>query len=182
MNDWRRRGAHTRLQALALGIALLVTVLVTACSSGTAATATTPTPGGTTITPGATAAPTAASTITPIGTSPAQSGAGDICASTKSVTAQPPANIPPYPNAELHISQTGNGGSLFGYCSGAAVGDIAAFYTQQLPAQGWSKTEMHPLGDYRQVTAMRGSVQLVITILPSTVANTTDILIVTQGQ
>ncbi|MBF6589754.1 MAG: hypothetical protein IVW57_04390 [Ktedonobacterales bacterium] len=181
------RGARPRRLARGLALALIagLALVGTGCASGST-TARTTTPGAAsrlTPTSGVTPAPRAtAPTITPIGTAEAQAGASDICDQPKSVATPPPASIPSYPSAELRVSLIQNGSGLFGYCSSAPMGDIASFYTQQLPAKGWGSVHSGSLGGFQQITASQGETQLTLTISPdATQSGVTDILITAQG-
>jgi hypothetical protein len=175
-------GGRLRVLVLAVGLALAAA----GCSGGSADRTPTPSTNISQTNPSVTASPSAtntpAPTLTPVGTANAQAGAGDICDQPKNVSAQPPASIPGYPGAELHVSLLNNGSGLFGYCSSAQIDAVTSFYTQQLPGKGWTSVESHPLGDYQQVTGSQGNTQLTITISPdATKSGVVDILIIAQG-
>lgn len=128
-------------------------------------------------------APASATTAPlPVSTAPAQDGTSDYCAGPKNVSTQPPATLPSYPGADLHVSQNTDGNSLFGYCSSASVSDIASFYAQQLPGKGWSNVQTTTISFLQQITATQGSANLTVSVEPSaTLSGTTEVLVVVLG-
>lgn len=176
------RGIYARVGLLFLAGSLALGA--TACADGTSSTTNTH--------PTTTANGTAAANATgtsgtstiplPISTSAAQDGTSDYCAAPVNVSVQPPASLPQYPGAQLHISQNTNGNELFGYCATDSVSAIATFYAQHLPGSGWSNVQTNTISFLQQVTATQGSTHLVISVEPSaTLQNTTEVLVVEQG-
>lgn len=165
-----------------MGLVLMltaITLLLAACESGggnVAARTPSATP-----TSAASSSPTSNATPETISTPGAPVGIADLCALTPSVSAQLPANIPPYPGAELRLGSNQNGNGLYGLCSTAAVADVNRFYIAQIPAKGWKNLSSTSIGGTDQITATNGTTTLTITILTDgQVSGNTDIIIVTS--
>lgn len=126
--------------------------------------------------------PTSNATPATISTPGAPQGIAGLCAQPASVSAELPADIPPYPSAQLHIASNQNGSGLFGYCSTATVADVNSFYSAKIPENGWQTISTSSVGGTDQLTASKGSTTLTITILTdSQVSGDTDIVIVTSA-
>lgn len=165
-----------RGRTVALTLTVSVALLLGGCASSGSAAATstpvsTPPPLHGTVNPGgpnlplATAVPQVAASAT-AGSARAQAGAADICAESVNITTVPPATLPTYPTAQLHLTEVNAGDSFFGYCVKAAPGAIAQWYAQQLPGKGWQQVSTTPIQDVRQLSAVQGSTRLVLTVAP----------------
>lgn len=186
-NRARALGNHRRLPLALLVASLLIgaLLLLAACASSSSAhSGATATAGGSS-TASATAPSgqtTATADPTTFTTPGAAQGTAGLCAQPVSVSAQPPASIPAYPDAILRIGQSQNGAGLFGYCSSAGVSSITTYYSEKLPAAGWQNVTDTAIDTTQQFTAYKGSGQLIVTILPdSQVASMTDIIVSTAG-
>ncbi len=178
-----------RWVAALLGMALLA-LAVTGCGDSTSTSQSQPTAtssgaaSGTSTAEAGTPIPTVKPAPSPTGPG-AQGGVADICSQPKSVTVQPPSNIPAYPGAQLHITQVdpSNSGNVFyGYCTNAAVQDVFTFYQQQLPAKGWNNVTTYVVDTVRQVKGTQGQAQVTVNISPSAVLlGTTNIFITVIG-
>ena len=179
-----RRGYHSNIVtrvSMPVGLALLaaLALLLAACESGSGNVAShTPTATQTS----ATNTPNPNVTPPIISTPGAPVGIAGLCSLPPSVSAQLPADIPPYPSAQLHVASNQNGAGLFGYCSTAAVADVESFYVAKIPANGWQNVSTSTIGGTDQIMATQGSTSLIITILTdSQVSGNTDIIIVTSA-
>lgn len=183
-----RRWAHGATGAL-LALALL---LVVGCSGGskgaTSATTTGSGGGGTGLsTPNDALSATATAlaqtpTVTPKPGTGGQQGLAEFCSQPPSVAAQLPASIPPYPNAQLRVSQTSGGNGLYGQCTSDSVSAVASYYAAQLPAKGWQQVQSSTIQNVQQLTASQGKAQLILTIEPDAqLSGTTQIILLTSG-
>ncbi len=122
------------------------------------------------------------STTSARGTNAAEQGIADVCSQPMQVDAAVPDNIPGYPNAQLRISDVGNGSGEFGYCASASTSAVASFYMAQLPGKGWQNVKSVTFSGSTQVMASQGNEQLIETA--STAAKNhsqTSILIIVNG-
>ncbi len=163
----------------------LVMLLLTACeggSGGPVSAAGTPGSGGTNA-PTATSDGTATAAVdtatpTPISGPGAQFGSSQFCSQKPSVSVQLPPTIPPYPNAELRLSQADGANSIYGLCTTVAVNVAIQFYADQLPGKGWQQLQRNSNNPVEQIMAKRSGENVTITIYPDAViANETDIII-----
>ena len=182
----RRWARGVTVALLALGL-----LMVVGCSGGSKgnASATTGSGGGGTglSTPDDALSATATvlaqtPTVTPKPGTGGQQGLAEFCAQPPSVAAPLPASIPPYPNAQLRVSQTSGGNGLYGQCTSDSVSAVASYYTAQLPAKGWQQVKSSTIQDIQQLTASQGKAQLILTIEPDAqVSGTTQIILLTSG-
>lgn len=178
------RGVSVFLAVAALGVPL---ALFAGCGGGGGSTAQT----ASTVTTGSGATPIAgAPTDTPYALTPiptvtssiAADGAGSVCTQPGDVQAQPPANMPRYPGADLRASQERGGNGIYVYCAPDPVSAITDFYTRQLPDRGWTNVKVTPISNVKQITATQGGKTLTVTISPDAKqAGTTYILAVVNG-
>lgn len=177
-----RMGAWiTRMTGAAM-FAVLLLVGLTGCVLNAAVTS--PTPISTanrnsTGTPGAhptLTLPTPSAAASPSGTS-GQQGAKEFCSKAPSVTIQPGKNVPVYPGAALHFSQTNNNNAFFGYCSSASTSAVQDFYAQRLRSSGWTSLQTSTISAVVQITALQcataGAPEIIVTIAPDTTGTTT---------
>lgn len=180
------RGAPRGVASLALGLALGIGLAACAPTGGASPSATsgqtvgqgalTPTAPGVASTSGASSA-----TVTPLPGAANLAGATDICTSAVAVSAQLPADVPPY-HGDLRLGQTNNGDGVFGYCVTDSVAVVAAFYNAQLPGKGWSGIQTFTNDATRNLIATHGSQSLTITVSPDVVqTGHSDLLIIVKG-
>lgn len=164
---------------LTVGLSAALSACATAASSASTATPAPATTSAPAATPTLGGPPTP--TITPLPGSNNLAGATDICTSPISVTTTLPAEIPPY-NGQLRLAETNNGAAEFGYCVGASVDTITAYYVAQLPGKGWQNIQTFTNDSTRNIIATRGSENLTITVSPDVVqVGNADLLIILTG-
>lgn len=178
-------GSAKRWSVALVALGILAILVLAGCDSGSSGTVTT---GGTSGTGGTNATTTAAggtatvaadtATPTPISGPGAQFGSSQFCSQKSSVSVQLPPSIPPYPNAELRLSQTAGANSIYGLCTAAVVNVAIQFYADQLPGKGWQQLQRNNNDPVQQITAKGSGNNLTITVYPDAVlANETDIII-----
>src|SRR5262245_55212036 len=171
MSVWARRARRivARRAAPVLGAALLL-LAVAGCADATSTAQSRPTStagdlaSATSTAEAGTPIPTVRPAPSPTGPG-AQGGVADICSQPARVTVQPPSNIPRFPDAQLHITQVDPRDAsnvFYGYCTGAAVPDVFAFYRQQLPGKGWGNVTTYAVDTVRQVKGTHGQTQITV--------------------
>lgn len=99
----------------ALLISLALAVFLAGCGGSPTSTSSTP-------------SPTSGLTITPPGSPTATITPGPL-----------PSDIPVYPKAQLLVTQYIATGVLYYYVVIAPLGDVASFFTSQMPGKGWTQ-------------------------------------------
>ena len=172
-----------------LGLLLLVTVALVACSpgrtGGAPSSVTTPfgngSTGGSNGTPGGSLPATATPTTSVASPGTGEGGTAEFCANPPDVESPLPASIPSYPHAEMRVSKISGGSGVFGLCTGDPASAVLSFYLAQLPGKGWQQITDNTIVSVEQIQATKGNGFITITIeSDGQLANTTDIIIQTS--
>jgi hypothetical protein len=156
--------------------------LLTACSGSSSAARGTATSTATAGSPTTPNAGTPTSGVTPIsGGGATQGNNGNICDTPPSGTENLPASIPAYPNGDLRVRPGSDGSGFFGICTSDSVSTATAFYTAQLPKNGWGQLSATAIAGVELISATKGSASVSVAIRPEPSGGKTDIVIQTNG-
>jgi hypothetical protein len=104
-------------------------------------------------------------------------GAKEFCSKLPDITIRPGSNVPVYPGASLHFSQSNGNNAFYGYCTADATTAVHDFYALQLPKSGWSSLQTATIAAVTQISATQcatqSSPQIIVTIAPDTTGTTT---------
>lgn len=187
MGTKHREGGPARVKgASGIGIVGILTLALLLVLAGCALNgeAASPTPASTannnsTGTPGAHATltlPTLTAVASPSGPA-GPGGAGEFCSKPPDVTIHPGSNIPIYPGANLHFTQSNGNNAFYGFCTSASTTAVHDFYSVQLSKSGWSGLQTSTIAAVVQITANQcastNPPRIIVTIAPDTSATTT---------